>query len=276
MFLRAGWPARVPCNPAPTDGGIFAAVTEQSGRATCRGPDSPKGCPAIRPLRIGFLSIAIRKVSGSKDVPAGGACPAPTDQEPPAAIAGPGRRDVFPVFGRGSAEFRLKKFMGFPCFCGGFRVIIITVPVQRAGCPAGFGLPRGHSRCALPKPVCRTAPPTLRGQSRCALPKPVYRTDCPLRNGGRPVPGPEPTPPGKRAPVPRPPVKNFLFKHFNAFFGLAQNAELSRPAARRRAKNIDAKPLFAQEAGRPAGALPKPRHQHRAADSAALCDSAPA
>ena len=59
-------------------GGTFAAVAEQSGQATCRGPDCPQGCPAIRPLRIGFLSIAIRKVSGSKDVPAGGACPAPT------------------------------------------------------------------------------------------------------------------------------------------------------------------------------------------------------
>ena len=88
MFLRAGWPARVPCNPAPTDGGIFAAVAGQSGQATCRGPDSPQGCPAIRPLRIGFLSIAIRKVSGGNDVPAGGACPAPTDQEPFVAIAG--------------------------------------------------------------------------------------------------------------------------------------------------------------------------------------------
>ena len=85
--LRAGWPARVPCNPAPTDGGTFAAVAEQSGQATCRGPDSPQGCPAIRPLRIGFLSIAIRKVSGGNDVPAGGACPAPTSKEPFAAIA---------------------------------------------------------------------------------------------------------------------------------------------------------------------------------------------
>ena len=28
MFLRAGWPARVPCNPAPTDKGQFVAITE--------------------------------------------------------------------------------------------------------------------------------------------------------------------------------------------------------------------------------------------------------
>ena len=54
---RAGWPARVPCNPAPT---------------------------------VEFVSIAIRKVPGSKDVPAGGACPAPTDGGIFAAIAGQG------------------------------------------------------------------------------------------------------------------------------------------------------------------------------------------
>ena len=58
-----------------------------AGGCSC-GPDSPKGCHAIRPLRIGFLSIAIRKVSGGKDVSAGGACPAPTSKEPFAAIAG--------------------------------------------------------------------------------------------------------------------------------------------------------------------------------------------
>ena len=61
-----------------------------AGGCSC-GPDSPQGCPAIRPLRIGVRSIAIRKVSGSKDVPAGGACPAPTDGEKFAAVAGQGQ-----------------------------------------------------------------------------------------------------------------------------------------------------------------------------------------
>ena len=56
--LRAGWPARVPCNPAPT---------------------------------VEFVSIAIRKVPGSKDVPAGGACPAPTNGGIFAAVAGQGQ-----------------------------------------------------------------------------------------------------------------------------------------------------------------------------------------
>ena len=72
-------------------GGTFAAITEQSGQVTRRGPDGPQGCLSIRPLRIGFLSIAIRKVSGGKDVPAGGACPAPTSKEPFAAVAGQGQ-----------------------------------------------------------------------------------------------------------------------------------------------------------------------------------------
>ena len=67
--------------------GTFAAIAGQSGQATRRGPDCPQGCLSIRPLRIGLLSIAIRKVSGGKDVPAGGACPAPTSKEPFAAIA---------------------------------------------------------------------------------------------------------------------------------------------------------------------------------------------
>ena len=58
-----------------------------AGGCSC-GPDCPQGCPAIRPLRIGFLSIAIHKVSGGKDVPVGGACPAPTDGGIFAAVAG--------------------------------------------------------------------------------------------------------------------------------------------------------------------------------------------
>ena len=33
--------------------GTFAAVAGQSGQATRRGPDSPQGCPAIRPLQMG-------------------------------------------------------------------------------------------------------------------------------------------------------------------------------------------------------------------------------
>ena len=50
-----GWLGNVPAGgacPAPTNGGLFAAIAEQSGQAMCRGPDSPQGCPAIRPLRI--------------------------------------------------------------------------------------------------------------------------------------------------------------------------------------------------------------------------------
>ena len=78
---RAGWPARVPCNPAPTVEFVSVTNPQSSGRQGCAcgrgmprpyewgnirgrrgtgaaaqcscGPDSPQGCPAIRPLQMG-------------------------------------------------------------------------------------------------------------------------------------------------------------------------------------------------------------------------------
>ena len=81
MCLRAGWPARVPCNPAPTNRVSIHRNPQGFGRQGCVcgrgvprpyrsgtvcshrgtgvvrrcscGPDGPRGCPAIRPLQMG-------------------------------------------------------------------------------------------------------------------------------------------------------------------------------------------------------------------------------
>ena len=104
---RAGWPARVPCNPAPT---------------------------------VEFVSIAIRKVPGSKDVPAGGACPAPTDGGIFAAGAGQGQPRNVPA-GRIARKGALQSGpyrWGNICGCRG---------TERTGnVPAGYrlGAVRGH------------------------------------------------------------------------------------------------------------------------------------
>ena len=88
---RAGWPARVPCNPAPTDKGQFVAIAEQGQQGNASGA-SGTTAPTVE-----FVSIAIRKVPGGKDAPAGGACPAPTDGGF-AAIAGQGQAAmIFPT-----------------------------------------------------------------------------------------------------------------------------------------------------------------------------------
>ena len=99
----------------PLQMGEYLRLSRNRAAAQCAcGPDGPQGCPAIWPLRIRGSSLPlrnrgnramptgrrgrrplrwslcpspIRKVPGGKDVPAGGACPAPTSKKPSAAIA---------------------------------------------------------------------------------------------------------------------------------------------------------------------------------------------
>ena len=106
--------------------GRLRALRNRGGRAMCRGPDSPQGCPAIRPLRIRGSSWpsrnrAARQCSCGRgvprpyewgtvrghhgterpgNVPAGGACPAPTNGGPFADITEQSGQAMFLRAGR--------------------------------------------------------------------------------------------------------------------------------------------------------------------------------
>ena len=63
---------------APYGGGSIRHKPKGFGRQGCScGPDSPKGCPAIRPLRTGFLSVNKPQSSGRQGCACGRGVPRP-------------------------------------------------------------------------------------------------------------------------------------------------------------------------------------------------------
>ena len=131
---------------------------DRGGHATCRGPDGPQGCPAIRPLRWSLCPLRIRKVPGGNDVSAGGACPAPTNGGF-AAIAEPKFQRRCPPYRSGAP---LRPFRNRAGAGGG-----AAVTAANTGRPSGQSSTGPYNRCTRSRctPAARRRPQSWWGTS---------------------------------------------------------------------------------------------------------------